>query len=168
MPRSFDLEVESSASVEQFHSACGREDYWRARLAANDAGTATLDSLILDDGGAVNITTTHSLVRDRLPRLVLAFCRGDLELVHNETWSRIGGGRVRGRISGTVPGAPMSALGAVMLTPVRNGSRLECTGTVEVRIPLVGAAIERFISREFANGVRATQHFTTAWIAANG
>ena len=34
MPRSFDVSVESPASVEQVHCAFSDEDYWLARFAA--------------------------------------------------------------------------------------------------------------------------------------
>jgi hypothetical protein len=105
-----DLSVESPASVEQVRSAFGDEDYWRARLAAFGNGTATLGSLIVDAGG-VTVVIRLSLLRDRLPKLVTRLHRGDLEMVRNERWSWIGGGRVRGEISVAVPGAPLSAVG---------------------------------------------------------
>ena len=170
MPRSIDLKAESPASVEQIHSAFSDEDYWRARLAANDTGTgtATLDSLIVDADGTVNVATTHGLFRDQLPRLVTQLHLGHLEMVHNETWSRIGGGRVRGEASVVVPGAPLSALSAVLLTPVRNGSRLKYTATVEVKVPLVGGKIESFIGGQAAEEIARIQGFTTEWIAENG
>lgn len=50
----------------------------------------------------------------------------------------------------------IGTIGAVLLTPVGNGSRF------------VGATIESFIDREFANGVLAIQGLTAAWIAENG
>ncbi|HUO38955.1 MAG TPA: DUF2505 domain-containing protein, partial [Mycobacterium sp.] len=89
MPRSFDLSTESPASVEQIHSAFSDEDYWLARLAGFGAGTATLDSLIVDADGTVIMATTLGLLRDRLSGLVTRLYRGDLEMVCNETWTPI-------------------------------------------------------------------------------
>jgi hypothetical protein len=168
MPRSFDLSVESPAGVEQVLSAFGDEDYWRARLAAFGNGTATLGSLIVDAGGTVIVVITLSLFGDRLPKLVTQLHRGDLEMVRNERWSRIGGGRVRGEINVAVPGAPLSAVGEALLAPVRNGSRLKYTTTVEVKVPLVGGKIESFIGGQLAEGITAIQRFTTEWIVENG
>jgi hypothetical protein len=107
MPRSFDLSAESSASVEQVHSAFSNEGYWRARLAAFDTSVA-------------------------------------------------------------VHGAPLSAVGAVLLAPVRNGSRVQYTATVEVKVPLVGGAIESFIGGQLAEVIIAIQTLHHGWIAENG
>ena len=166
MPRSFDVSFESRASVEQVHSAFSDDDYWRARLAA--LGAATLDSLIVDAGGTVTVATTQDLRHDLLPGLFAQLYPGDLEVVHNETWSPIGGGRVRGQVSVAVPGAPGSGLGAALLAPAQNGSRLKYTVTVEVKVPLVGGKIERYIGAQVVERITAIQRFTTVWIAENG
>src|SRR5438876_10278309 len=50
VPRSVDFSLESSASVEQIHSAFSDEDYWLARLAAF-GGIGKLDSLIIGTDG---------------------------------------------------------------------------------------------------------------------
>jgi hypothetical protein len=164
MPRSFDLWVESPVSVEQVHSAFGDEDYWLARLANYGTGAATLDSLITDADGTVTVATTVSLSRDGLPRLITQLHGGDLKAVLNETWSPIGGGRVRGKVSVVVPGLPLSGFGAGLLTPARNGSLLNYTATVEVKVPVVGGVIERFIGGQLAEPITAIQCFTTVWI----
>ena len=150
MPRSFDLSVESPVGVEQVLSAFGDEDYWRAAFGN---GAATLGSLIVDASGTMTVVVTLSLFRDRLPKLVTQLHRGDLEMVRNERWSRIGGGRVRGEISVAIPGAPLSAVGEALLAPVRNGSRLTYTTTVEVKVQLVGGKIESFIGGQAAKEI---------------
>jgi uncharacterized protein DUF2505 len=145
MPRSVDVSVDSPVSVDEIFSAFGNENYWQARLAAFDIGTATLDSLIVGADGAVGVGLRVGLLRDRLPKVITKLQRGDLELMHNQRWSRIGGSRVRGEVRVVVCGAPVSGLGEVLLAPVQNGSRLEFTATVEVNVPLVGGTIESFI-----------------------
>ena len=168
MSRSFDLSVESPASVEQVLLAFGDEDYWQARLAAFGNGTATLGSLIVDASGTVTVVVTVSLLRDRLPKLVTQLHRGDLQMVRNERWSRIGGGRVRGEINAAIPGAPLSAIGKALIAPGRNGSRLKYTTTVAVKVPLVGAKIESYIGGQAADEIARLQRFTSEWIAENG
>jgi hypothetical protein len=170
MPRTFDLAAESPASVDQVHAAFGDEDYWRARLAVFGAsvGAAALDSLIVDTTGTVVVATTFSLLRDRLPGPVNYLGRGDLALVHTETWSRVGDKQVRGEITMAVPGAPVSATGAALLAPLDNGSRLQYSATVKVKVPLVGGQIESLMSGRLAKGIMGVQRFTTAWIADNG
>jgi len=75
---------------------------------------------------------------------------------------------VRGQVSVAVRGAPVSALGVALLTPVRSGSRLKHTTTVEVKVPLVGGKIESYIGGQLAEQIPAIHRFTTAWIAENG
>jgi hypothetical protein len=166
MPRSFDMSVESPASVEQFLSAFGNEDYWRARLAPGD-GAATLTSLTVDADGTVSVVVVTSLLRDGLPKLISQLHRGDLEIVHNERWSRIDGGRLRGEVSVAAPGTPLSGFGTGFVAPVQHGSRLAYTATVKVNVPLVGGTIERIIGGQLAEGIPELVRFTTEWIAEN-
>jgi hypothetical protein len=169
MPRSFEVSAESPASVDQVHSAFGDEDYWRARLAVFGAapGAATLDSLIIDAAGTVVVATTFNLLRDRLPKLVNQLGRGDLQMVHTETWSRVGGNQVRGQVGIAVPGTPLSATGGALLAPLDNGSRLHYSATVKVNVPLVGGQIESFMTSRLSEGIMNIQRFTTAWICEN-
>ena len=174
MPRSFDLSVESSASVEQIHSAFSEEDYWLARLAAF-GGIGRLDSLIIRTDGSVTVVTIADmsdmrhdwlpwLVDDWLLGLIAKLYPGDLNVVHNETWSPIGGRQVRGEVSVAARGAPGSGLGVALLAPAQNGSRLKCTVTVEFKVPLVGGKIESFFGRQVVEQIADVQRFTTKWI----
>ena len=168
MPRSFEVSAESRATVEQILSAFADEEYWRARLATFSDGTATLTELTVDAVGDVTAVVTLSLLRDRLPKLVTQLYRGDLEMVRDERWTRISDSRVRGEVGVAVPGAPVSVRGEALLAPAPNGSRLNYTAAVEVRVPLVGGKIEDFFGRQFVEGIPAIQRFTTEWIAENG
>lgn len=166
MPRTFDLEVESSSSVGQFRSAFGDEDYWRARLAAMDNGR--LDSLNVDDDGAVNVRSTFKLLGDGLPKVVSQLRLGDLQMTHDETWSRIDGGRVRGEVNVEVSGFPLSSRGTGLLAPTADGSQLTYTATVAVKVPLIGGAIEGFIGSQLTSWIREISTFTTDWIDERG
>lgn len=170
MPRSFDLSADLPASVDQVHSAFGDEQYWQARLAAFGAGpgAATLDSLVVDAGSTAVVVTTFRLIHDRLPKLVNQLSRGDLTMVHTETWSRVDGSRVRGKISLVIPGTPVSAAGAALVAPLDDGSRLQYSATVKVNLRLVGGQIENLMSGRLADGILDIQRFTAAWIAEHG
>jgi hypothetical protein len=163
MARSFDVSVDSPTSVEQVHAALSGEDYWLARLATLN-GSTTLESLIVDDDQTVRVATTQDLGRDLLPGIVAKFYGRDLKVRHTETW-RPTDGQLRGQISVAVSGAPGSGSGAASVAPTQNGSRLTLTGTVEFKVPLVGGTIERFIAREFAQGIPNIQDFTEKWVA---
>jgi Protein of unknown function (DUF2505) len=162
MPRSFDVSVDSRASVEQVHMAFSGQDYWLARLATLN-GSTTLDSLIVDDDQTVRVATTQDLGRDLLPGIVAKFYRRDLKIRHTETWRPIDG-QLHGEISVAVSGAPGSGSGAALVAPTQNGSRLTFAATVEFKVPLIGGTIESFIAREFSRGIPDIQRFTAMWV----
>jgi hypothetical protein len=165
MPRSFDVSTETPASVEEIHSAFSDENYWLARLAAYGGDTMTLDSLVLDADGTVAVATTQDLRHHLLPGLLAKVFPGDLKVLREETWRPIDGREVRGEVSITAFGAPASGLGTAVLAPIAQGSRLRFTGTLEVRIPLVGGTIEKYIGGQLAEEIPEVQRFTTNWIS---
>jgi hypothetical protein len=168
MPRSFDLSVESPASVEQAHAAFADEEYWLARLEAF-GGVGRLDSLTVGVDGTVTVAIIQDLRHDLMPGLVAKFYPGDLEVLHDEKWGPVGRGRMRGEISISARGFPGTAVGAALLAPAKtNGSSLEFVATVEFKIPLVGGKIESIVGRQVIEQIAAIQRFTTAWITQNG
>lgn len=166
MPRSIELSFDSPVSVEEMLAAFGDEEYWQARLAAFDGGTATLNSLVVDADGTVTAALTVSLLGNRLPKVVTAMARGDLEMTRTERWFASGDGHAHGEIEVAVPGAPVSALGEVSMAPSSRGARLQFSTTVQVNLPLVGGQIEDFIVGRLGKEIGAVQVFTDAWIAA--
>lgn len=167
MPRTFEVAFESPASVERVHAAFGEHRYWVARLAAF-GGSKTLESLAVDADGVVRVVVGEDLRHGALPGILTKFYRRDLNIVSTEVWTPDGSGRVTGQITVTVIGAPGSGSGAAQLTRAGDGSRLDLTGTVEFRVPLVGGTVEGFLAREFARGIPEIQRFTTAWLAEHG
>ncbi|MGB3895589.1 DUF2505 domain-containing protein [Mycolicibacter sinensis] len=164
MPRSFEIVFESPASVEQVHSAFGSRDYWLARNAEFDGGAKTLDSLTVDADGAVRVVVTEDLRHGALPGILTKVYRGDLNIVTTEVWTPTSDGRVTGDIDVAVVGAPGRGGGTAVLQPTGSGSRMDLTGTIEFKIPLVGGPIESFLAKEFAQGIPAIQRFTAEWL----
>lgn len=169
MPRSFDMAAEYEGSVEQVHRAFRDERYWLARLTDSGADGYSLDSMVVDDDGAIDVVTTQTLRADRLPGLVTQFHRGDLSFVREETWSPVRDARATATVKGSIDGAPAGLSGTAVLTPstTGRGSRLEFSVAVEVRVPLVGGKIENFIGSQLVDLLIAEQRFTTVWITEN-
>jgi hypothetical protein len=165
--RTFDLSVDSPVSVGDILSAFADDEYWRARLAAFDSGTATLTALTVDPDGTVTVKLAVSLFADRLPTAVTKLAGGDLGMLRTERWSWTGDDRACGAIEVDIPRAPVTAGGNVQLTPLESGSRLRFSTTVDVRVPLVGGWIENFIVGRLDDDIGAVQRFTDDWIAAN-
>jgi hypothetical protein len=162
MPRSFDVSVDSPASVDQVHAAFSAEEYWLARIG-NLKGSTSLESLVVDDDQTVRVTTTQDLGSDLLPGIVARFYRRNLKVRHTETWTP-SGDQLRGEITVAVSGAPGSGSAAASVAPTPSGSLLSLSGTVEFKVPLVGGTVESFIAREFAQGIPDVQDFTAKWV----
>lgn len=167
MSRSLSLSLDAPVAVGEILSAFADENYWQARLAAFDGGTATLDALNIDPGGGVTAALTVSLFANRLPKVVTALVPGEFEMARTETWNPAGDGTAHGAITVKVPGAPVSAVGAVSLVPVKAGARLDFSTTVRVNIPLVGGQVEHFIVSRLGDEISAVQRFTNTWIVTN-
>jgi hypothetical protein len=163
MSHAFEIVSESPASVERIHAAFGREDYWLDRLAGDAA--STLDSLVVDADGAVEVHITQHLGRQILPGLVANFVPGDLKLLYRETWRRTDGGHLRGESHVLASGGLGSSRADNRLTPAGTASQLRSTGRVDVKIPLVGGKLEKSIGASLAKSIPATLRYTTSWIA---
>jgi hypothetical protein len=163
MPLPFDVSAETPASVEQIYSAFGDQQYWLARLAAYGGDTMTLDSWAVDDSG-VAVATTQDLSHVLLPGPLAKVFPGDLKVLREEAW-RLLHGEVRGKTCITAVGAPASGAGTAVLAPTEQGTRLRFTGTVEIRIPLIGSTIEKLIRSQLAVEIPVVMQFTTSWIA---
>jgi hypothetical protein len=167
MPRSFALSLDAPVTVDEILAAFADGDYWQARLAAFDGGTATLERLTVDPGGSVTAALRVSLFSNRLPKVVAALAPGDLQMARTETWQPASDGQARGRIDVSVPGAPVSAVGKVTLVPMGAGARLDFSTAVQVNIPLVGGQVENFIVNRLGDEISAVQRFTNNWIVTN-
>jgi hypothetical protein len=167
VPRSFVVSAESSATANQAHRAFGSETYWRARLAAFDTGSPTLDSLATDADGTTTATMTLRFGADQLPAPMNRLHTGVLQVLHRERWYAPEDGRAHGEITVDARGLPLSGEGALSLTPVRDGLRFECTATVTVAVPLIGGTIAKLIAEPLAGGILDIHVFTDQWVAEN-
>jgi hypothetical protein len=134
------------------------------RVDATENGV--LRSLTVDEGGTVNVHATFSLLHDVLPTVVTQLRRGDLHMVHRETWTPVDVDRLRGQVDVELSGAPMSTRGTGLVTPTPKGSLMSYTAVVAVKLPLIGGAVEALIGSQLATWVRDVQRVTSDWITA--
>lgn len=163
MPRGFDVSTESSATVAEVHSAFGNADYWRDRLAVFGGDSIRLDSLLVEDGSVV-VGTTQDLRNDVLPGLIAKAVPGDLKVLRKETWHVTEGGVLHGDVVMTTSGAPISGLATAEVSPTAAGSVLRFSGTVTMKVPLIGGPIEKYISSRITQEIPEVQRFTTRWV----
>ena len=164
MPRSFDMATDFEGTVEQVHNAFCEEPYWLARLAESGADEWTLEDFRVGHDGGVDVVTTQVLRSARLPGVVHQFHHGDLEIRRAETWTALLDAAAEASVAGSIVRAPVTLSGDASLRSVGRGSRLDFQATVEVRIPLVGGKMEKFIGNQLTNLLDSEQQFTTRWI----
>ena len=166
MPRSFDVTTETSAAVAEVFTAFGQRDYWLARLSAYGGDSMTLNALESGPDGSVVVRTTQDMRQDMLPGGIARMLPGDTKIMRTESWRPADGdGEVHGEFTISAHGVPSSGAGTMILEPIQAGSSLRVRGTLEVRIPLVGGRIERFVADLIAKEVPQMQRFTADWIA---
>jgi hypothetical protein len=168
VPRSFHLTAESPNAPERINAAFGDESYWRARLLKFNDGDPTLESLTTGPDGATTVTLTLHFGVHQLPPPMNRLHRGTLRIVQVEAWRLADDGVVHGSITVSAPGAPVSGHGALTIEPAASGSRLAGTGTVDVRVPLIGGTIAGIVASQLAGGIRDIHEFTDTWIAERG
>ena len=166
MPRGFEVSTPSTASVDQVYAAFRNADYWRDRLAEFGGDSIRLDSLVLEDA-SVFVATTQDMRNDALPALIARAIPGDLKVIREETWRHTETGELHGDVVMRTSGAPISGLATALVSPTAEGSLLRFTGTVQMKVPLIGGPIEKYISSQITQEIPGVQHFTTRWISAN-
>ena len=159
------MATDYKCSVEQVHRALCEEQYWLARLAESGADEARLESFRVGRDGGVNVVTTPVLRAGRLPGVIHQFHHGDLEIRRAETWTGVADGTAEGTVASSIIDAPVSLNGDAELFPSKQQSRLTFRAIVEVRIPLVGGKLEKFIGNQLLQLLNTEQRFTTFWIA---
>jgi hypothetical protein len=156
----------TSASVAEVHAAFGSEKYWRDRLTEYGAGSITLECLEVGQDGTVLVRTIQDMRQDTMPALIAKAIPSDLKVFRQETWQVAGEG-LRADVEMHTTGAPISGTGSAGLTPTAAGSLLRFSGTIQVRVPLIGGQIEKYISSQIIEEIPGVQRFTTRWIAEN-
>ena len=169
MPRSFEMVAEYQDDIEQVHRAFGQEPYWLAWLVNADVDDASLDSIRVGPDGAIEVSSTQNLRHDQLPGIVAQLHKDQLQIMRQESWAPIAKGEAKGTITAAVPGAPVSLSGTGLLAPNPDGqgARLKAQITIEVRIPLVGGKVEKFLSNELTGMLADRTDFTNVWISEN-
>ncbi|AQT79178.1 hypothetical protein B1R94_07685 [Mycolicibacterium litorale] len=163
MPHSFEIVTECAASIHQIQAAFGSEDYWLDRLAGD--ASSTLDSLVVDADGAVEVQITQHLGRQILPALVVNFVPGDLKLTYREVWRKTEDGHLSGTSHVWASGGLGSSRADNRLTQLDMISQLRSAGRVDVKIPFVGGKLEKSIGASLAQSIPATLQYTDEWIA---
>lgn len=117
--------------------------------------------------GAFTVTTQRGLSTDGVPGPIQRLIGRTIEIELVEAWDAPGDdGARRGTITLDVLGKPASARGTVSLTPAGpNETVLGYDGSVEAKVPLMGAKIEEMAVQQVQTVLDLEQAVGSAWLA---
>lgn len=163
MSRTVHLTASSPHPVGGLRSAFADREYWRARLELYAAGAPRLDTLSTATDGTTTVEITMRFGGEQLPAVLRPLRLGSLRIVQREQWQPVDGG-LRGAVEVSAPRTPISGRGDVRLTGDGAGTRLDGTGIVDVRVPLIGGPIAAFLADLLADGIRDIVGVTDQWL----
>ncbi|MFB9378698.1 DUF2505 domain-containing protein [Kineococcus gynurae] len=111
---------------------------------------------VTDVDGTTVVTSRLVVGTDQLPDVARRVVGSSTIVRSTESWrpASAAGGRT-GTLALEVQGAPARLEADLTLTPVPEGSRYDLDGTLTVRVPLFGAAVERAVEPLLMNLLRS-------------
>ncbi|WP_432513667.1 DUF2505 domain-containing protein [Kineococcus sp. SYSU DK001] len=117
-------------------------EFLRARARRSEAVDHT--ESVTADGDVTVVSSSRTVRTDVLPAAAARFLGATAVVEQVERWepAAADGGR-RGRLTLTVRSAPVELVATALLTPEGTGTQHALDGSLTVRVPLLGAQVER-------------------------
>lgn len=164
MSRKFSFTVPYAVPVEDLHRALTTDDVWQSRFAG--AQTATLDLSHPQGAGTIRIHMTEKASDDKVPGIVSKVLKNELVLSRTDNWQVLDGEIAKGTFEGATGGISSEMSGTYELRPTAEGSEIEVAGTVQVKVPLVGGAIEPLAEQLHHRVLESERKHIEKWVAA--
>ncbi|MBB5914470.1 hypothetical protein BJY24_003337 [Nocardia transvalensis] len=164
MSRKFSFTVSYTVPVEELHRAITSDDMWQSRF--DGAETATLDLSHPEGPGTIRVHMTERARQDKIPAIVRKVLKNDLVLERTDHWGPLDGDTAKGAFAGASTGITTEMEGTYVMRPTAEGSEIEVAGTVAVKVPLVGGAIEPLAEQLQQRVVSSERKFIQNWLAA--
>jgi hypothetical protein len=161
MAKSFDYSEEVAYPIDRVHAAVTDPAFWQHRFEEAP------DKLTLDDsGGPGTLTATmrDTIGASSLPGLVRKVVTGELKVERADVWGALDSDHADGRITGSSTGIPVQIAGTSVLRASGDVTVLGLTGSVQVKIPLVGGQIESLIRKLVGDMVGQDRDAIEKWL----
>ncbi len=163
MARKFGFTLTYPIPVAELHAALTGEELWRDRFAG--AQTATLDLTHPGGPGTVRLAMSEKIRPEKIPGIVRKVLKSDLVVTRVDNWQPLTGDTAEGTFEGTSSAISSEMAGTYRLRPAGDGSELEVSGSVKVKVPLVGGAIEPLAEQLQRRVVESERKFILKWFA---
>ena len=118
---------------------------WAELMAARLHDGSTLVECTPTAEGGTRLVVSRELP-DGVPGFLAPFLPQDRRTTQTDVWGPSRGGARRGTFAVSFPGSPGEVSGETVLEPTDAGTRWSVTGTVRIKVPLVGGKAEGFLA----------------------
>ncbi|WP_058233793.1 DUF2505 domain-containing protein [Devriesea agamarum] len=116
--------------------------------------------------GHFTVTARRKIDASVLPEKARAFAGSGLDTTETQTWNAPeGDGSRHGTLVLEVSGMPVRVEAGVSVRPEGDSSRIDIDGDVNVKIPLLGARLEKAMAPRIANLLRAEEQAAARYLA---
>lgn len=114
--------------------------------------------------GEMTVVTELSLPTDRIPDIAKRFVGASVTVKETQIWATPStSGERTGNIRIEVPGMPVIVEGTSRLTPEGDHSRMEVSGDLTAKIPLVGGKLEKAAAPYISRVLKAEERSARAY-----
>ena len=163
MARKFSFTLSYPVPVAELHAALISDELWRDRFAG--AETATLDLSHPDGPGTARVQMTEKIRPEKIPSVVRKVLKGDLVVTRTDQWHALTGPVATGTWEGSSSAISSEVSGTHELRPAGEGSEWVVSGSVKVKVPLVGGAIEPLAEQLQRRVAESERKFVSKWLA---
>ncbi|WP_225731562.1 MULTISPECIES: DUF2505 domain-containing protein [unclassified Nocardia] len=163
MSRKFSFTVPYTVPVEELHRAVTNDELWHARFSG--AETATLELSHPEGDNTIRIHMTEKASDEKVPSIVSKVLKSQLVLERTDNWGALDGEVARGSFAGATQGIVTEMSGTYEMRSTAEGSEIEVVGTVQVKVPVVGGAIEPLAEQLHHRVLNSERKFIEEWYA---
>ncbi|MBJ8338893.1 DUF2505 domain-containing protein [Antrihabitans sp. YC3-6] len=162
MSRTFEAKINYAAPPAVVHGVLTNTEFWHWVFKDSEHGSVETRS---DAPGTISATMTNKVGGDALPGLVRKVVKGDLVLVNTDTWTTFDGQRANGTFSGRSSKGMGGIDGTFVLHADGDGTVIHAKGAAEVKVRIVGGAIERLVEQMMGNMFDGQRKYVEKWLA---
>lgn len=116
------------------------------------------------EGGTTVVTTSRTVGTERLPQAASRFLGSTAVVDQVERWAAPDpDGTRRARLTLTIGSAPVELTATATLTPSAAGSTHELSGSLSVRVPLLGGSVEKAALPGLLDLIRSEVELAREW-----
>lgn len=166
MARKFGFTLSYPLPVADLHAVLTGDDLWHARF--DGAPTATLELTHPGGPGSARLVMSETVHPEKIPGVVRKVLKSDLVVTRVDNWQPLTGDTAEGTFEGTSSAIPSEMTGTYRIRPAGTGSELVVSGSVKVKIPFVGGAIEPLAEQLQRRVVESERKFILKWLEDRG